>query len=166
MKHTVECEFDHIYKCVVVMTSMGHRCGYVGIPKEHPLHGVDYSKKHQSLMTSDVVGEPIDKRGVIPLLAIEEDDRFLRPDCYFNVHGGITYSGSSEKYPVENDGLWWFGYDCAHCGDARDLSVVPEQIREIELRFPTGGVLRTKEYCVDECKSLADQFKKVADKYK
>lgn len=26
------------YLCVVVMQTMWHRCGYVGIPKEHPLY--------------------------------------------------------------------------------------------------------------------------------
>lgn len=30
-------------RAVVIMTDRGHRCGYVAIPKEHRLYGVDYS---------------------------------------------------------------------------------------------------------------------------
>lgn len=32
------------YRCVVLGTSMGHRCGYVGLPKGHDLEGVYYGK--------------------------------------------------------------------------------------------------------------------------
>lgn len=43
-RYIVEREFEHAgYKCVVIFGSIGHRCGYVGIPKNHPLYGKDYS---------------------------------------------------------------------------------------------------------------------------
>lgn len=43
-RHIVEQEFEHAgYKCVVVFNMMGIRCGYVGIPKNHPLYGKGYS---------------------------------------------------------------------------------------------------------------------------
>lgn len=32
------------YKCVVLMTEMGHRCGYVGIPKENSLYNKYYDE--------------------------------------------------------------------------------------------------------------------------
>lgn len=33
-RYIVEREFEHAgYKCVVTFGAMGHRCGYVGIPK-------------------------------------------------------------------------------------------------------------------------------------
>lgn len=32
------------YRCVVVGQDMGHRCGYVGLPKSHPLSGTRYEK--------------------------------------------------------------------------------------------------------------------------
>lgn len=36
-------EFEHEgLKCVVVKQGLGHRCGYVGIPKGHKLYGKDY----------------------------------------------------------------------------------------------------------------------------
>lgn len=36
-RYIVEQEFEHAgYKCVVTFNVMGHRCGYVGIPKKPP----------------------------------------------------------------------------------------------------------------------------------
>lgn len=36
-RYIVEQEFEHAgYKCVVTFNAMGHRCGYVGIPKKPP----------------------------------------------------------------------------------------------------------------------------------
>ena len=43
-RYIVEREFEHAgYKCVVTFNVMGHRCGYVGIPKNHSLYGKEYS---------------------------------------------------------------------------------------------------------------------------
>ena len=42
-KYIVEKEFNHNgLKCVVTFSNMGHRCGYVGVPKWHPLYGKNY----------------------------------------------------------------------------------------------------------------------------
>lgn len=35
------------YKCVVLMTEMGHRCGYVGIPKENNLYNKFYDELNE-----------------------------------------------------------------------------------------------------------------------
>ena len=38
-RYIVEREFEHVgYKCVVIFGNMAHRCGYVGIPKNHTLY--------------------------------------------------------------------------------------------------------------------------------
>ena len=43
-RFVVESDFIHKeLRCVVVFTRMGHRCGYVGVPKEHILYGKSYS---------------------------------------------------------------------------------------------------------------------------
>jgi hypothetical protein len=167
MSWKVESEFEHKgLNCVVIMTQMGHRCGYVGLPKEHPLYGKDYSQKSRYLKLNDLEGEEIGKRGIIPLvcMSMEDDKEYMSPDCYFDVHGGITYAdgGVGSKYPIESD-LWWFGYDCAHAGDANDLSAIEnEKVREIEMQYPRYGVVRTLDYCIDECKSLAEQLNKIS----
>ena len=128
MAHKVEIDFYHEgLRCVVIMRRRGHRCGYVGIPKGHKFHGIDYFNE-----------------------SIE----------HFDVHGGITYSEDGDGvYPVENeDNLWWFGYDCDHLGDALDTSVMSEEERKRYI--PGDGVVRSLDYCVEECKKLAEQLSK------
>ena len=127
-KNNFKIEKDWMYKkyrCVVIMTSMGHKCGYVGITKKHFLYNKDY---------------------------------WSIPD--FDVHGGITFSdgGKNSDYPIKSN-LWWFGFDCAHASDAKDLSVVDNYIKEIEKKYPIGGILRSLNYCISECENLVDQLK-------
>lgn len=161
--YTIEADFEYQdLRCVVVMTEMGHRCGYVGIPNTHVLYGKYYSDTIGKF--SDIKENNIEKMSPINvmLLAFEqpEDDSPVRIDCYFNVHGGITYAGEGD-YPVKSD-LWWFGYDCAHAGDAKDIKAIQdERLREIEAEFKNYGVVRTLDYCINECKSLAEQLKQI-----
>lgn len=161
----VESIFEHAgLKCVVIMTEMGHRCGYVGVSTKHSLYGKGYSEKIGKF--ADIKNNSTEKMSPISIfiMALEgdiDDDSAVRIDCYFDVHGGITYAdgGANSKYPIESD-LWWFGYDCAHCDDGKDLSVVNEKIRKIEMMYPTHGIIRTLDYCIDECKNLAEQLVK------
>ncbi len=40
-------EMDFTYRgmrCVIIANPLGFRCGYVGVGKEHPLHGVNYTE--------------------------------------------------------------------------------------------------------------------------
>ena len=32
------------FNCKIIFTQLGHRCGYVGVPKGHPMFGRDYNK--------------------------------------------------------------------------------------------------------------------------
>lgn len=140
MKRGLLVEKDFMYnglRCVVVLTSMGHRCGYVGVNKSHPLYGYNVDVVETSLY------------------------------C----HGGITFAkgGPNTYYPVHSD-LWWFGFDCAHCYDVNDFDAALEAFEDIDIRanllshksicesFPTSGTVKTTDYCVDECKKLAEQL--------
>lgn len=65
-RYIVEREFEHVgYKCVVTFNVMGHRCGYVGIPKNHPLYGKEYSD-YLEIKKADVGDRKIS--GIFPLL--------------------------------------------------------------------------------------------------
>lgn len=114
-------------RAVVVMNDAAHHCGYVGVPAGHPLHASDYNDPHPALQETET-GSP------------------QSPDLFFRVHGGLTYSGGLSDYPSTSDGLWWFGYDCAHYGDMPFGQTGP------------GGVFRDLDYCVIECESLAEQL--------
>lgn len=120
-------------RAVVIMTDRGHRCGYVALPKEHRLHGVDYSD-----FDSDI-----------------------------EVHGGITFTGGDEGYPVLHDGMWWVGYDCAHAWDRPS----DEHLEQQRLKYPdkpymwddrADGTHRELPYCERECEQLATQLAKTA----
>lgn len=156
MSYTVEKDWTtHAgFRAVVIMASMGHRCGYVGVPKGHPLHGASYSDPHPAL--DFPADETIGKRGVIPLLC---GNGRASPDVVFDVHGGITYAGGNDKYPVDSD-LWWFGYDCSHAGDAPSPSAVADCVKRMgEMFYPSPDeVHRSLGYCASECESLAAQL--------
>ncbi len=98
----------------------------------------------------------------------------MRIETYFDVHGGLTYAGGGKNgdYPVESD-LWWLGFDCAHYNDGRDFVTAKSLftddgesmksiafLEDIERMYPTDREIRTLDYVVDECKSLAEQLKK------
>lgn len=165
--------------CCVIMTDMGHRCGYVGIAPEHPLYGHGYNDKPEILQDSRKTLEQteIGKRGPIEVLMFCYEDG-VRISSFFDVHGSITYSGGNYGYPTKvstwrtwpcRSGAsffytpWWFGYDCAHVDDGKDLSVLSDKLREIEEMYPTHGILRTLDYCIGECNYLSDQLERLYD---
>lgn len=136
-------------RAVAILIDMGHRCGYVGVGPDHPLHGKGHSEHVEALKQAleDAKQGEIGKRGVIPLLC--NDGETASMDIVFDVHGGVTYAGGGEKseYPVNSD-LWWIGFDCAHSGDG-SLNPVMSSL---------GGPVRSLEYVADECESLAKQI--------
>ena len=92
----------------------------------------------------------------------------ISPEILFNVHGGITFSDGLSCYPITRDRyLWWFGFDCAHYGDAKDLKAFNEyfpekykKYKELELLYDYGEV-RTLDYVEQECRNLVEQIKYV-----
>lgn len=81
-------------------------------------------------------------------------------DVDVDVHGGLTYANGKSDYPADNKGMWWFGYDCAHFGDGRDFSLMSDKYKAISY-LDEGGVVRSLEYCVDECEKLAKQLEEL-----
>ena len=166
--YKVENDFTYKgYRCVVIFTDFGHRCGYVGVPLGHPLYKKEFTD-HLDILRSELDNEEFGKRGILSLFsAVYDDNDRIKMDLYFNVHGSLTYSGDGD-YPVESN-LWWLGFDCAHYGDGVDLELVekywgddPKIQRRIELekKYPTreGYPIRSKEYVEQECMSLVDQI--------
>ena len=76
-------------------------------------------------------------------------------DVDVDVHGGLTYS--------ELDyGLWLFGYDCAHWDDAKDPELMSAEYKKVFMNWMEGrGTIRTLEFCVAECESLAKQLEEM-----
>ena len=78
-----EMEFEHCgLKCKILrVLTIGHLCGYVGIPENHRFYKKSYDDLNE----------------------INE----------LEVHGGLNFAGKINA----KDGLWFFGFDAAHCGD-------------------------------------------------
>ena len=140
MEFKLEKEFEsNGLKCAVLFMSIGHRCGYVGVPIGHSLFGLQY-------------------------MDIDND---------IDVHGGITYSDKNDNYPIKDNELWWFGFDCAHHGDAQDYEQAfnygliskesYERYQELEDKWPTEGIKRGCGYVESECKLLARQLMKITE---
>lgn len=146
-------------RAVVLLLDRGHRCGYVGVTAAHPLHGIDYSHSSGALQFPGTEG--IGKRGVLALLANPDGD--ARLDSVFDVHGSLTFSGGGDSYPAASDGLWWFGFDCAHYGDAPSdeyLALMREKHPEHPFLWERDpfAVHRDLAYVQQECESLATQL--------
>lgn len=160
------------FRAVVTMGDMGFRCGYVGVPEHHPLHGIKYMDPTLSLQKPDD-DEPVGKRGILTIFCMahsepdERETRLRSPEMVFDVHGGVTYTDKGD-YPIESD-LWWFGYDCGHAGDAPAPGSTMDRFRTRTLYTPlsedgpddyaNGDVHRTLDYCIAECESLAQQIR-------
>jgi hypothetical protein len=121
--------------CVVLMTDLGHRCGYVGVPKGHVWFGANYDDVRLD-------GKYIDVHGGL-------------------TYGSLAGKG----YPsAKENSLFWFGFDCAHFRDNPDYEWLKEHNPEMyNLRghFSSlrGGTVKDLAYCVKECESLALQLK-------
>jgi hypothetical protein len=142
----IEALFSHEgFKCVVLFTRRGHRCGYVGVAPSHPFYDKHYNE--------------------VP---------------YMDVHGGLTYSAYASEnptYPTDQiEKMKWFGFDCAHLGDAIDLKATDQQLsrkQHANIQWYTGWAgretdsqVRSKTYVVQECKSLAEKFRAAAIEFK
>jgi len=144
MSYTIDK--DYIYnglRCVIITAghSDNHHCGYVGVSKESILYGIDYNEDAEILQNPELLEKlkksTPDKRGILSY-AFWEGEK-IQLQILFNVHGSLTFSDGGDKpnYPIESN-LWWFGFDCAHAGDTKDVCNL--------------------DYCISECNSLVDQI--------
>jgi hypothetical protein len=135
----------------------GAWCGYVAISPEHPLFNKEYNDT--ITVSEEIAKRPIDidKVGAINLLCATLGDndiekREIEVVLAFDVHGGLTWSNDHHANG-KPDGNWWFGFDCSHAGDYS-----PKYDYNIG-----GGIYRTQEYVIDECRELAKQLTKIGE---
>ncbi len=74
-----------------------------------------------------------------------------------SVHGGLTFA--EYDVPCDKNGPddgFWIGFDCAHSGDAQDLTLPHTFV------MPGNGTVKSQEYVENECKRLCEQAKEAA----
>lgn len=153
------------YPCVITINDqLGFRCGYVGVPVGHILHGfgydnIKYPTKKEILKTgwSDKV----------KVFAISNPEYGLDIGRIIDIHGGLTFNGPigidiEDKHYWRQH--WFFGYDCGHHNDKLDISLLSKDLPKEAMAFMVNryktdrGTVRTHKYCVEQCKSLARQL--------
>lgn len=154
------------YRYALRRGPVGHWCGYVGIGRDHSLHGVGYSDPTEMLrgrlemlrgrlertMKSEMPAE--EDRGMVLMIGEIFGKLEPEPQNVFRVHGGITYA--EDHLPqAEPDGLWWYGFDCAHSGD-----LCPDmQEKYPELYSDDTSIYRDAAYAIAQCARLSAQLK-------
>lgn len=138
----VEEKFIHSNKpCIVIFTRMGYRCGYVAVAKDSPLNNIDYN------------------------------DFYNKHDIDIDVHGGITFSGELNK-ALSKEPLYWFGFDCAHLYDGKDFEAIKKYFGQKEFDWAKEHLFystdqpKSLQYCINECKNLAEQLREAEKEMK
>lgn len=108
---------------VLLMTNMGHRCGYVAVPEGHPWFGLGYFD------AVDGRKMPRDAKGCPDFFAPTDIDHEDRIEAHIDVHGGITFSAEASG---DLDRGWWFGFDCAHLDDSPAVWTEDRVASEVE----------------------------------
>lgn len=147
--------------CAMRRGPLGTWCGYVGVPRSHPWWGKSYRDvvKPEPHMLRDRVADDHGAMDLfIAMLSDHSPEEGMSISLCVRVHGGLTYAADHEPYG-KPDGLWWFGFDCAHCNDfvpgLRNVSAEYERVVQSTQTY------RTQEYVVSECQSLAVQLQAI-----
>lgn len=127
--------------CLIVRgVFTGALCGYVGVTRDHPLHGKDY----------DAADQRVDVHGGLSFAS----------SCS---HGDETRSICHVVEPGEpDDDVWWLGFDCGHYMDLSPLL----EMRVKSSRFRVNGSVREEIYrdiawVTAEVEKLARQLKAI-----
>ena len=94
-----------------------HYCGYVGMPRFHPLYG----------KVNDFGGTSW----------IEEDG--IERDAMLNVHGGITFTGYMTPWGTQ---FFFVGFDTAHYNDINDIEILESCIKHRDYDFMTHAKVK------------------------
>lgn len=140
-RYIIESDFTYEgLRCVVIFQGLGHRCGYVGVPKGHELYGMDYDDVYNKI-DADVHGG-LTYAGGSSDYPVESDLWWIGFDCAHYMDGKDLEL--AKEYFKDNDSL------------VRQI----EMTIEIEEQYPTFDreQVRSLEYVEYECRNLVDQI--------
>lgn len=136
-------ESRFVYKgfpCVVLFQPLCHRCGYVGLPKGHPLYNVDYAEID------------IDCHGGLTY-ASDELSGVDIPDTWWI---GFDCAHAGDRQDLET-GKLYFKDDPERL---KTIEILERTEEKFDKRYPNAPKesIRTKEYVENECKKIVDQL--------
>jgi len=117
------------YRCVILGLSLGHRCGYIGLPKGSKYENMGYDEIDISVhggltYAGDGVGYPV-----------QDERSWIGFDC--------AHSGDGKDFELIKE-----------LSDERTYNIMVD----MERRFNTGGEVRTTEYVENELVDLVKQL--------
>ena len=137
MSKVIEKEWrEGDFNCKVIFMPLGHRCGYVGVPKGHHMYGLDYEK----------YTDEIDCHGGLTYCGFlgEENKEYW----YF----GFDCAHADDGVDIES--LKKYGFDISPF-----LSMF---LPIVELWEPNeSSQFKTKEFCEEQCNSIAEQIRQI-----
>ena len=151
---------------VIINEHLGHRCGYVGVSPNNNFYKIDCNEPVEFLDGTEDYSMGVNIISVPQLGSLSRE---------VEVHGGLTFSGDQLPDIENEENLWFFGYDCGHAWDAPDFitlrKLLPpdsEAIKNItkyqeltsQFLHNQSGVIRTLDYCENQCEKLAEQLNK------
>jgi hypothetical protein len=119
------------YRCVVVGQSMGHRCGYIGIPKGHSVYGKDYDE-----IDIDVHGG----------LTYAGDDNYPVESDLWWIGFDCAHSGDGKDFELIKE-----------LADTREYDIMLQMERMFPMR--EYETVRTKEYVEEQLIYVVNQLK-------
>lgn len=134
--------------CMLRHESVGHWCGYVGVPRGHLLWGAEYGEPFEELKPwiearyrHQINPASLGFRTMIDILFSGELE--TSPENALVVHGGLSWTRDYRPDQAP-DGFWWFGFDCGHAGDLspRMLSIFGSDYGTYRDRFYVEGWTR------------------------
>jgi len=144
-KLVVESDFTYEgLRCVVIFGSIGHRCGYVGVPVGHELYGVEYDDAYDKL--EDGVHGGLTYAGGSSDYPVKSDLWWLGFDC--------AHYGDGKDLELAKE----------YFKDDEKLVKQIEMTIEIEGMYPTYEPIKSQQYVENECKSLVNQINNSCEK--
>lgn len=89
--------------CLLVRGPHGALCGYVGVPKGHPLHGIDYGQS--APLPAEIVRSLLEKDDCAHLYSDEMEAGAVEVQSIIRVHGGVTFANGCGHGDNEAQGI-------------------------------------------------------------
>ena len=112
-------------------------------------------------------------------VAIDKNHPYYGLDCgdegpnEIDCHWGLTYGGTGVHFCADEEGVWWFGFDCGHytdltdCNTAREYGLINDKEYSVAIVFENilaadeDITLKDKEFVKENCKLIVEQLRRV-----